>query len=199
MAQFDFLGTWKDSWALLGAILGPGDTFLVPDLNYPKPAPLVFSTLGETQKDTFQKNRSLFVGSSAFTKHPPFLQKTARTYRVDVSEEGPLLHLVLPASYRYERGVPKSAFEGGAGLNLAPGMLSHQPHYLNPETGTWEAASEELKAGYQEMVRRIKTQLVRHQFHRFIWTGHDALQEIQVNQATIHGFGLDGWRPEAGD
>jgi hypothetical protein len=81
------------------------------------------------------------------------------------------------------------AFDGGPGLHLAPGMLSHQREYLDPQTQTWERASAAVKAGYKEVLRRMKTQLVRHRFHVPIWVGRDALSEVQENRARIHGFG----------
>lgn len=81
MAQFDFLGTWKDSWSIISAVLEPQDVCLIPDLKYEQPQPHSLMTLN-------------------------------------------------------------------------------------------------LKAGYKEVLRRMKTQLVRHQFHEPIWIGLDALHRV---------------------
>jgi hypothetical protein len=194
MAQFDFLGTWTDSWLILHALLEPGDILLVADMDYDRPEPLFVRTVEEAQEEPLRA-RSWYLWSEQFSKHPPFLERmeledNQEQYWVNVSTAGPLLQLVLPGCYRYDAaGVAVHAFDGGPGLHLAPGMLSHQREYLDPQTQTWERASAAVKAGYKEVLHRMKTKLVRHRFHVPIWTGRDALREVQENRARIHGFG----------
>jgi hypothetical protein len=154
-------------------------------------------TLDRPFEELVKSRRSLFISSKSFSLRPPHLRKVekgalAGHYRVDVNLEGPLLHLTLPACYRFDaNGVPVPAADGGPELHLAPGMLSHQREYFNPELQRWDKPSDAVRTGYKEIVGRIKARLVRHRFHVPIWIGKDALREVQEHAATIHGFGLD--------
>jgi hypothetical protein len=197
VAQFDYLGTWKDSWALLTAILEPGDVTVIPDLRYPEPHLQQLRSLEGSYKELLNLGRSYFLYSSLFSRFPPALHKIESgrgmgSYRIEGSQEGPLLHLVLPACFREEvggRAVP--SIEEGPGLHLAPGMLSYQRSYECPNSDKCKPVSAEVKAGYKEIARRMKSCLVRHEFHEPIWIGRDALVQVQEHCATIHGFGLD--------
>lgn len=196
MAQFDFIGTWTDSWAVLSAILEPGDIRLVQNLKYEIPILRFLTTIEEIHALCLEGNCRFFVASEMFTRHPPCLERiesgvNSGRYSVNYSKGGPLLDLMLPFCYRYEAGVPIPAFDGGLELHLAVGILMYQKLYLSPTTQKWESPSDSVKAGYKEILRRIKTRLVRHCFHEPIWAGIDALHQIQSNNATIHGFGLD--------
>ena len=193
MAQFDFLGTWTDSWAILASILETTGTFFVADAKYEQPEPLFLRTVDEIRAECLKGNYGRFyVASDAFSVWQPCFRQTSLGWYVSDRRGGPLLELVLPSCYVYDNvGQPMQAFSGGKELHLACGTLMHQPAYHNPANGMWEPPSAALKAGYKEVLRRMKAQLVRHRFHEPIWTGRDALHEIENGNATIHGFGLD--------
>jgi hypothetical protein len=204
MAQFDYLSSWKDSWTILSAILEPGNVSVIPDLKYDQPQVQYLTTLDEVRDHCLHGNRKLFIYSESFAVTPPgFLNLdtgvNAGRYVVNDGVGGPLLVLVLPACYYYNSDAnPTQAFEGGTNVHLAAGMLYHPRQYWNPETTMSRSPSDSLRAGYKEILRRIKTRLVRHRFHKPIWIGKDALQQVQEKKATIHGFGLNGHHSASG-
>src|SRR5207302_1800403 len=107
-------------------------------------------------------------------------------------EGGPLLTLALPPCYRYDSNHnATNAFEDGENLHLGCGTLLCQRHYWSEQTQGWEPPSENVKSGYKEILRRVKAQLVRHQFHKLIWVGKDALKQLRSGNASIDGFGLN--------
>src|SRR6266540_1924481 len=116
MAQFDFLGTWNDSWGILAAILGTNDYSLVPDLLYDKPEPLFVTEIDDSAKEMLLNGkRNGFLWSWQFSRFPPVMKRieggeAAGKYYVGLGEGGPYLRLVLPGGYE----------EGGV-LNLGPG------------------------------------------------------------------------------
>jgi hypothetical protein len=191
MAQFDYLGTWQDSWAILNAILEPGDVRLIPDLKYlksrpnfryyTKPEPLIFTSLNDELKEIMLVRRAGFLFSDKFSRSPPWFDSIEidgqKQYYVRSSCGGPCLDLTLPACYEAE-GL----------LKLASAHLYYARHTWNPATEVWEPPSLELRAGYKEILNRMKRHLVRHRFHMDIWTGRDALQLLQHNKARITGF-----------
>ncbi|MBS0260476.1 MAG: hypothetical protein JSS02_00860 [Planctomycetes bacterium] len=197
MAQFDFLGTWNDSWDVVSAILEPGDVRLIPALMYEQPQARFLSRLGEVHELCLAECARFYISCERFTRHPPeFWEikagKNKGRFAIDDRKAGPLLDLSLPGCFRYDDvGVPYLAIEGGPGMHLAPGTLSNQREYLNPDTQEWEWVAEAVKAGFKDIVRRVKKRLLRHQFHKPIWIGRNALCEVQAKNAMIHGFGLD--------
>jgi hypothetical protein len=185
MPQFDYLGTWEDSWGILQAIARPGDVRFVPDLHYEEPHPFLIRDIDDALKVILKERPSVFIWSTMFSKYPPYLERIdsgrdAGLYYVDISRGGPGLHLTLPACYREDDN-----------LHLAPGMLSCQRLWLNPGTERWEKPNKDVKLGYKAIVARMKTQLECYRAHVDIWAGSGALRELQQKKATIHGFGLD--------
>ncbi len=183
MGQFDFLGTWNDSWNLLGEILKRNDVKFVPDLKFNGPKPLYITYLDEEAKEVLRDRRNLYIWGS-FSIFPPCLDRieegqNAGKYSVWLAGGGPGLGLTLPACYE----------EGGL-LNLGTGDLSYPKFTFNPNTNLWEPPSPALKAGYKDIKARIKRHLVRHKLKTFIWIGKEALQLVKQNKAKITGFEL---------
>ena len=191
MSQFSFLGTWDDSWRIVGSILERGDISLIPDLNYDDPKPAYISALNEEVKELLKRRPNLFLWSTQFSLFPPCMVRmaggaAAGKYFLSLSRDGPGLELTLPGCY-----------EADGVLNLACGTLSYQRLTFNSQTGRWEKPTLELQAGYKEITKTIKRHLVRHKFHKPIWTGRDALTLIERGTARVTGFGL-AWPPGSG-
>ncbi len=186
MAQFQFLGTWDDSWGILDAILEHPEYSLVPDLYYDKPEPLFVTKIGDAAKRMLLDRRNGFIWSTKFSLYSPNLKQVkegqnAGKYYVDPTGQGPVLRLVLPACYE----------EGGV-INLAPAMFSCPRWTVKP--GTYDAmkASPELREGYKEVKAVIRKQLVRLKVRPDIWSGREASRLVDQNQARIHGFERPG-------
>ncbi len=135
-------------------------------------------------EEVLRNRRRVFIWGDDFSQYPPVLtpvhkDRADTLYTAEARKGGPSLDLSLPACYEEEGFV-----------NLAHGMFSYHTEYQNPETGAWVIASAELKAGYRDILGRMKRHLVRHRFHELIWTGPDALRLLQEGKARISGFGL---------
>jgi hypothetical protein len=166
--------------------LRPGDIRLIPDLNYKSRRPTYKTDVDDRLRRMLRLRRNLFIWSETASRYPPVLLKieagpAAAKYFVDITRGGPGMVLTLPACYRRQ----------GKILHLAPGLLTYPREWWNPEADRWEEPSTELKLAYRDIRRRIKSQLVRHRLHVYIWTGQDALLQILEKKAQVHGFGLD--------
>lgn len=184
MSQFSFLGTWKDSWAILDSILEGEDSSLIPDLKYAQPEPLCVRVLDDDVKDTLMHCRNLFIWGKTFSSFPPFLQRipdgiNAGKYFLEIAKGGPGLELTLPPCYTEDKV-----------LNLGPGTLSYQRQWFNPEANAWQKPTEQVKAAFKEVTTRIKRHLVRYprSGQREVWIGHDAVQLVESKEARITGF-----------
>src|SRR5258708_7404225 len=129
MPQFDYLGSWDDSWMILDAILKKNGIHVIPDLWYEEPTATSFSTLNNELETVVQKKRRVYLWSEDFARVPPFLQRQnegtmAGKYSIRPDIFGPVISLTLPACQDTE-GL----------LNLRFGILSYQPESLNPEHG----------------------------------------------------------------
>jgi hypothetical protein len=175
--QFEFLGTWNDSWGVLEAILARGDATLIPDLWYEEAKPLVFAAVDETLKGLLHQRRRVYVWSTAFSKFPPGLERQgsgpkAGKYFVRLSLGGPGLELTLPA-----------CFEAEGLINLNFGSLSYAKETFNPETGRWEKPSSQLKAGYDDVRSRLCSHVLKRESG--VWTGLDATHLLNTGRARI--------------
>lgn len=182
MAQFDFLGSWDDSWKLVDSLLNRPGTTLYLDYWYKEPVRLCIKQLAMREKELLRKHKGVFICGEDFSLLPPQFSKVGNgevLYRLRENEGGPCLDLGLPACYERD-GI----------INLAHGMFSYSHTYLNPESQQWEPASPQVIAAYKEIQGLFKQHLVRHKFHKYIWTGRHALQLIQSGKARIRGFGL---------
>lgn len=197
MGQFDFLGTWQDSWEIVASILKPGDASLIADATYDmRHAPLLTS-VDDIRQQCFAGHRKFFIQSTEFSHNPLHWSQidagqNQGRYFVDERKGGPLLILALPPCYRYDAQLKATnALDNGPDLHLGCGTLHCQRQYWNEQAQIWEAPSEGVKTGYKEILRRMKMHLVRHAFHEPIWVGKNALKQIQSGNASIDGFGLN--------
>ena len=103
MREFAFFGTWKDSWAVLEAIEQLGMFWMVPDLWYERPEPLLYQHVDDSLKGMLTERRRLFLWSAAFaSEFPPLREGSGATrgrYRVPTAIGVPLLQLVVPPCY----------------------------------------------------------------------------------------------------
>lgn len=182
MAEFDFLGSWSDSWGILAAILANSEYSLVPDLLYDKPEPLFVTTINDSVREMLLDRRNGFLWSTKFSRFPPVMWRIEGgeadgKYHVGLGEGGPYLRLVLPACYE-EEGV----------LNLGLGSLYYPKWTTKPGTKIVIKPSPELRRGFKE----VKSVLVRHlvplKSHPDIWIGQDANRLVEEGRARICGF-----------
>lgn len=183
MAQFDFLGSWDDSWQIMASILQIGHISVIPDLWYERPEPIFIKALDHEAKDILRDRRNMFLWSTKFSRFPPTMvrmeggEKRGKYY-LRLSGGGPGLQFTLPACYEKD------------GLwNLAVAHLEYQRETLNPETEQWEKPTPELIAGYKEVKEILLPHLVaRHEFALHVPIAHDALRLLREGQARIAGF-----------
>ena len=180
MAQFPFLGTWDDSWAVMASILQVEHLKVIPDLKYDRPEPGLITVLDNPAKELLMGWRFVFLWSAKFSRFPPVMERTedgadAGKYTVDLVAGGPGLALGLPPCY-----------ERGGILNLAPGSLYYAKHWFNSETELWEKPTPELRAGFREVIARIRLHVTaRHEFDVKMPIGHQALSLLREKKAKI--------------
>lgn len=180
MPQFDFLGTWEDSWALLDSILDREGVQALPDQWYGSNIPIGFSKLNEELKAILKKKRRLYLVSKDFSLLPPFLKKQntgemAGKYAIVETYAGPLISLTLPACYL------KNDL-----TNLNFGALSYPTKIFNPVTRSLQPPSRELKAAYNDIRQRSKRILVRHKIaSSWIYIGRNAFNLLKAGDAEI--------------
>jgi hypothetical protein len=177
MREFAFFGTWKDSWAVLEAIEQLGMFWMVPDLWYERPEPLLYQHVDDSLKGMLTERRRLFLWSAAFaSEFPPLREGSGATrgrYRVPTAIGVPLLQLVLPPCYEKD-GV----------LNVGAGDLIASSVVINPATQHEEPAAE-LLAAFDLVRSRLKQVLTRHKLKTWIWIGPEALRLLQQEQVRI--------------
>ena len=144
MAQFDFLGSWDDSWRIMASILGINHIRVIPNLKFDRAEPTFISILDEGAKALLLQWRFVCLFSTKFSRFPPEMHRieggvNSGKYSVDLAAGGPGLGLSLPACY-----------EKDGRWNLACGMLYYARNTLNRETGLWEKPTPELVAGYKK-------------------------------------------------
>jgi hypothetical protein len=183
MRQFDFLGTWDDSWLMIEALLRLDGYHLIYDLNYAAPHYQILTELNEESKQLLQQRGRLYIMANTFSESPPVFSRIqnadgATWYSISIQEGGPFLSLTLPACYD----------ESGR-TNLANGSLSFQKQTLDPTSGKWIPPSDILTHEFKKIVRMLKSRfLVRHRIHTSVWIGANALDEVLIRGARIHGY-----------
>lgn len=191
MAQFDFLGSWDDTWKIMASILQIDRIQVIPDLKFDRPAPTFITVLDAPSIDQIMERRNVFLWSTKFSRFPPAMVRieggvNAGKYYLDLSGAGPGLRLVLPACY-----------EKDDLWNLGAGSLYYQRETLNPETQLWEKPTPELIAGYKEVKGVLRPHLVaRHEFALRVPIGHDALRLLREKKARIPGWENEDSEPE---
>jgi len=178
MAQFDFYGTWIDSWKLL-EILTEKNLSLIPDQWYKSPSAIFFNEINEELKDLLHKKRRLFIWGKEFSLFPPHfvLQKSGPRqgeYSIGAAYGGPCLDLTLPA-----------CFENDKKIKLSCGTLTFPKDYKNPKTNEWLKTSEDLKKYYKIISTDFKKILKKTKFRKLIWIGGDALNLLENGNAEI--------------
>jgi hypothetical protein len=183
MAEFDFLGSWDDSWRIMASILQIDHIQVIPDLKFERPEPIFITALDDKAKELLLDRRNVFLWSRKFSRFPPAMVRieggvNAGKHFLDLSGAGPGLRLVLPACYEKD-GLWK----------LAVGSLYYQKETFNPEAHLWEKPTPELIAGYKEVKGVLRPHLAaRHEFALHVPIGHDALRLLRERKAVIAGL-----------
>lgn len=178
MSQFDFYGTWSDSWELLKIAL-KYDTVLIPDCWYEEPKPILFKDITDELKQLMFKKRRLFIWGKDFSNFEPgfIIQLSGPRkgmYSTGAEYGGPCLDLTLPA-----------CFERNDIINLSCGTLTYPKEYKNPNTSKWEKSSETIANKYKTIRKDFKKRLKEYRVGKYIWIGEDALALLQNGKAKI--------------
>ncbi len=191
MAQFDFAGTWVDSWAHLERLVDTGRFSFVVDKWYTEPVPLQFRALDEDIRDIVRHRRGVYLFSDSYSRFPvAFGPPTSNGLMLIAPKEGgPSLELVLPA-----------CFEKEGKTHLRSGWLMHQPYFQNPETGEWYRAPEELRLAYKQVCALLRRGLVKRYMRIYPvkaspprcviqtkWIGPDGAALLEAGAAELNG------------
>lgn len=181
--QFDFFGTWEDSWQLLGSAMRSANLVLVPDLWYERPEPLLYRALDEDLKSVLRQRGRGFLWSESFGPlEQLFLRQPtgvmAGRYRIRAAKSDPVIDLMLPACYESE-GV----------TNLGVGILG-APERTSVQAPDQNGRIDEVVASFGDVRLRFRQVLKRHKMRRWIWIGPDALRLVIEKKARLTAPGL---------
>jgi hypothetical protein len=172
--EFHFWGNKSDWWIILESILGLHIKLVIDDW-YQDNSISLHSAIDNKAKEQIESRRRVFLWRSDFSISKPEVEKVGDYYSVLANEGGPMLQLTMPVCYLAEDGLTK----------LGVGSLAMHPRYFDSASNTWIAASDKLKAAYNEIKNTIKTNLIRHKATKYIMIGKNAFDMIKDNRAVI--------------
>jgi hypothetical protein len=117
-----------------------------------------------------------FVLGGDFTRHPihfiPIeVGPQSGEYEIEFTTLGPVMRGSLG------RVMPPNEYHSHPWLGV--GMLSYQRYYEDPDTGLWVSPPEDLRKGFQRVIRRMKKVLKRRPIGGGSWIGPQAWQWLQ--------------------
>jgi hypothetical protein len=187
MAQFEYLGTWVDSFEILKILINNNSLTLIGNLWYEKndtSGLYVITENNDESRNYIKKYRNLFIWDKSITKFPPMLVKQnsgpkAGWHRLSYQRGGPMLDLTFPGCSQSDDSI-----------NLSIGILACPPYYENPETKEMEKTPNDVKVLFKLLCKDIKRQLVRYKHNIYIWTGKDAVRLLGEGKARITSLGV---------
>lgn len=184
MVEFQFYGTWDDTWRLLRAVLAREGTACVADLAYHDAKPVWIRTLTSHAKEILRRRRRVYVFGEDFSTRPPCLVQhlsgpLAGRYFVYLAGGGQGLELALPNCHM-EEGI----------WQLGAGRLTHPHEFWNGERGRWEKPSANLRAAFTDVRMRLRAELEHHMPIRDLWVGPSAWKLVRGGKARIRVLSL---------
>lgn len=178
MAQFDFFGTWEDSWEILEKVIMTFNCKLIPDLWYSSEIINMYEAVTEDLKLHLVKRRHLFilkqideVSMNGFLKNRAI--HSNGQYRIDPEIFGETIELTLPACYKNNNITM-----------LGLGMLTYCREYYNFTKNSWEKPTNELKTFYADLRKVIRRCIISKKYPKGkIWIGRDAFRKVSEGKA----------------
>lgn len=179
MAEFQFYGTWDDTWAVLKAVLRRESIAFVADLAYHYPRPVWIRTLTSHAREMLHRRRRVYVFGEDFSTRPPCLVQqmtgsVAGKHFVYLAGGGQGLELALPNSH-LDEGV----------WQLDAGRLTYPHEFWNGERGRWEKPTTALKGAFLDVKARLRGELEQHLPIRDLWIGPHAWDLVRDGKARI--------------
>jgi len=181
MAEFNYLGTWNDSFRILEDLLRyPGIRAYV-DQPYANEHPPSFTVLTDEIKEQLRRWDRVFLFGD-YSTYPPLLHPR---------ENGPQAGMFFLSPIR---GGPHLGFDLAkeqmldGKLTLFPGGLQSQPWYM-VEPDHFEDATPELRTAYFDLQKVMKRHLTR--YKESAWMGKEALRRFESGEVHGRPFVLD--------
>jgi hypothetical protein len=183
MAEFRFHALTSDRRNLLEAVLAIPGTTVSPNMNYPTPTPLYFSSLDEKLINFMDTNPTLFITGSFSTYGLATTEVMGGEFRdtfvVEGRKGGPSLSLTLPRS----QDAKGCTYVGQGALYI------EREYCIDEETG-WAVPNEDVKRAYSEMRRCLKKCLVNRKIGRSLWISPKAYSRVESGRGLVLG---NGW------
>ena len=139
MRQFDFWGSWDDSFAIIAAILGTGKAVAFPSKPYKEPKARFFDKLTPELQEIAKDRGKLFLWLPGISDPIPiqFERWDSGIYagQYFVTDDGPYLNLALPGCYEEGPEGARPAMSGSGHIRLASGFLSCGHEFYLPQRG----------------------------------------------------------------
>lgn len=180
MAEFEYFGTWADSWAMLTDIMKLDDYELLVDDFYEVPNAALYG-LADAALETSVKLVPKVLLFGPFSKcGPVFIKQTAGEkagqYYAAYNKGGPFLDLSL-------------ARETDSGL-VGIGSLSYGTEFLDPGTGAWLKPAPEVRHAFNGIKSAMRRRLTKMTLRRPFWIAQDALLRLERGELRIGAAGV---------
>lgn len=188
MREFDFWGSWDDSFAIVAAILSTGKATAFADKPYAEPRAQFFDKLTPELQEIARTQSTLYLWLPGISDSIPiqFGRWDSGIYagQYYVTGSGPYLNLTLPACYEEGPEGPRPA-TGACGLiYLNVGTLScgHEFYLSNPGVVVkMPRAAQEI----DEEFRKIIKAHCKRFGPKKRWVGQHAIKLLQEGKAEV--------------
>lgn len=192
MRQFDFYGSWDDSFAILAAILATGKAVAFYSKPYLEPKARFFDRLTPELEEIAMARGGLYLWLPGISSLPlRFGQWDSGIYagQYFVLGGGPYLDLALPGCYEEgpEGAHPSRSVDGG--IRLAAGFLSCDHEFYVPEAEIVVKMPKAAQERDEEFRKIIKAHCKRFGPKKQ-WVGHHAIKLLEEGKAKVTGFGF---------
>lgn len=181
MRQFDFWGSWDDSFAIITAILSTGKALAFPDMPYAEPQVRFFEQLTPEFQTIARARGKLFLWLPGISDSLPIRfgkwDSGIHAGQYFVTGSGPYLELVLPGCYR----------EGGL-IQLRSGFLACDHEFYLPDAKIVVAMPRAAQELHDEFVKIIKSHCKRFGPKKR-WVGHHARKLLEEGKAEVASAG----------
>lgn len=178
MAEFYFYGSREDARNVLSNIFERRDLRATLDVEHSSRKPKSYGKPEEIDELVAKTNGVIYLTGS-FSERPLSLHRISRGpkevfYSVDITYGGPALGLKVPMCQRR-----------GRLWHLGAGNLWYPRSYWDDAITHPIRPSDELKAAYTDLVKRIKSVTTRRHIGVTLWIGAEGLSLLEKRQALI--------------
>lgn len=187
MREFDFYGSWDDSFAIVAAILATGKATAFYDLPYLEPKARFFDNLTPKLREMAVKRGGILLwlpGISSLPLRFGIWDTGVYDGKYYVDGGGPYLNLALPACYEEGPDGPRPATVITGPVRLGVGTLSCPHEFYVPDPGIVVKMPKAAQERDEEFRKIIKAHCRRFGPNKR-WVGRHAIRLLEEGKAEV--------------